>query len=200
MTPRVLDLNVKDPADVPALLRRAAKMYDVDPEAEIIGPDYDADRDPWTVAAVELRAAANSLERQLRAIPTLAEGLAVSARLSEANFKSAVLRANAFAMLSPNDAAYWTGFRRGLRRIFHGERFGTQREHDQWLAQDGARGRGYDDGLLIRWPEPEPLTDTEVGIAADAIMERAARPAAPAEPINQFRERAARYASKGESE
>jgi len=49
---------------------------------------------------------------------------------------------------------YWAGYQRGLRRAHHGESFGTNDEHQQWLALANgddpdrqARGRGYRDGL-----------------------------------------------------
>lgn len=49
---------------------------------------------------------------------------------------------------------YWAGYVRGLRRAFHGERFGTESEHALWLAQADSqddqrreRGQGYRDGL-----------------------------------------------------
>jgi DNA-binding transcriptional regulator YiaG len=52
-------------------------------------------------------------------------------------------------------AAYWTGYKNGLQRRFHGETFGTQEEHERWLnvAADGdeekmEQGRGYRDGYL----------------------------------------------------
>jgi hypothetical protein len=52
-------------------------------------------------------------------------------------------------------ADYWYGYERGLRRGFHGDRFGTEKEHKLWLSlvadvADRAgqeRGRGYRDGL-----------------------------------------------------
>ena len=45
---------------------------------------------------------------------------------------------------------YWHGYRRGLRRRFHGEKFGTEQEHKLWMSlwndEDISRqelGRGY---------------------------------------------------------
>jgi hypothetical protein len=56
----------------------------------------------------------------------------------------------------PIEADYWAGYQRGLRRAFHGERFGTARQHEEWLSlvndddqSRAARGRGYRDGLLF---------------------------------------------------
>lgn len=50
---------------------------------------------------------------------------------------------------------FWDGYRRGLRRKFHGERFGTDEEHARWmsLADDAGdeperlRGIGYRAGF-----------------------------------------------------
>ncbi len=46
---------------------------------------------------------------------------------------------------------YWRGYIRGLRRRYHGEKFGTDEEHEQWMnmIDDKDReelGRGYRDG------------------------------------------------------
>jgi hypothetical protein len=49
---------------------------------------------------------------------------------------------------------YWDGYERGLRRAYHGERFGSPEEHGLWLSQADSddeqrreRGQGYRDGL-----------------------------------------------------
>lgn len=45
---------------------------------------------------------------------------------------------------------YSKGYQRGLRRHYHREAFGTESEHQQWLALDGNRkelGDGYRDGV-----------------------------------------------------
>jgi len=42
---------------------------------------------------------------------------------------------------------------RGLRRVHHGEQFGTQAEHDQYMAMSGERqalGDGYRSGFAGR--------------------------------------------------
>jgi hypothetical protein len=47
-------------------------------------------------------------------------------------------------------ADYLTGYMRGLRRRYHGENFGTDAEHEQWIALDEERnhmGNGYRDGF-----------------------------------------------------
>lgn len=50
---------------------------------------------------------------------------------------------------------YQAGYQRGLRRHYHGEQFGTEAEHQQWLSLDGHRqdlGDGYRDGFEGRPP------------------------------------------------
>jgi hypothetical protein len=83
--------------------------------------------------------------------------------MSDQEFQSELTRAKAMqgAAKEPTEADYWDGYQRGLRRLFHGERYGTARQHEAWLAlvSDGdplraARGRGYRDGLRFgeeRW-------------------------------------------------
>ncbi|MEJ2659714.1 MAG: helix-turn-helix transcriptional regulator [Desulfobacteraceae bacterium] len=52
-------------------------------------------------------------------------------------------------------SAYWTGYKNGLQRRFHGDAFGTRQEHERWMAAaaDGdeeqqEQSRGYRDGYL----------------------------------------------------
>lgn len=66
-------------------------------------------------------------------------------------------RGNADALQS----TWLAGYMRGLRRAHHGERFGTQAEHDLWLSaehssdpQRAALGRGYRAGLTLQWHDP----------------------------------------------
>ncbi len=76
--------------------------------------------------------------------------------MNQAKFQSEMHRAAAMRRLAtdPTEANYYTGYIRGLRRRYHGERFGTEEDHALWLAladdQDPARtaqGRGYREGL-----------------------------------------------------
>ena len=51
---------------------------------------------------------------------------------------------------------YLYGYRRGLRRHYHGERFGTQEEHEQWLNLSGHQqtmGDAYRDGFAGKPPK-----------------------------------------------
>jgi len=47
---------------------------------------------------------------------------------------------------------YISGYRRGLRRHFHGENFGTADEHQMWSEFSDERGEGYRDGFAGKPP------------------------------------------------
>jgi len=71
-------------------------------------------------------------------------------------FVREMVKAMIFARLR-KDPYYWEGYQRGLRRAYYGEIFGTEEEHNLWLALADdevdetrrERGRGYRDGLAI---------------------------------------------------
>ena len=74
--------------------------------------------------------------------------------MHERIFKSRMFKAEAMQGIGEKPD-YWAGYQRGLRRLYHGEKFGTDEEHDLWmnLADDvdegrADRGRGYTDGFL----------------------------------------------------
>jgi hypothetical protein len=75
-----------------------------------------------------------------------------TAILTEDGFRSLATRARLLG------GDYGTGYLRGLRRRYHGEQFGTDQEHAQWIALglDGDPredlGRGYRDGFEGREP------------------------------------------------
>ena len=83
--------------------------------------------------------------------------------MTETKFVREMRRARAMARTTtePNQAQYWEGYQRGLRRARFGERFGTAREHAAWLALADeavdmgrqARGRGYQEGLTFEEDE-----------------------------------------------
>lgn len=61
---------------------------------------------------------------------------------------------------------YGAGYQRGLRRHYHGEKFGEPGEHELWVSLDGSRqaqGDGYRDGVAGRAPArsggPVPTTE-----------------------------------------
>ncbi len=62
----------------------------------------------------------------------------------------------------PVRAEWWAGYVRGLRRVHHGERYGSESEHDERVLAANARdpmraamGRGYCAGLALMPDEPE---------------------------------------------
>ena len=72
-------------------------------------------------------------------------------------------RADALRRIEPDPVKidWWTGYMRGLRRAHHGERFGTEAEHQLWLSaveSDDpslvARRNGYLAGLTLTAQEP----------------------------------------------
>ena len=65
-------------------------------------------------------------------------------------FELEMNRAKSMLLCGTGNADYWQGYQRGLRRAYHGERFGTAAEHALWCEalhsddpQRAARGRGY---------------------------------------------------------
>lgn len=61
----------------------------------------------------------------------------------------------------PERECWLAGYMRGLRRAHHGDRFGTQAEHELWLSAEASRdtkraalGRGYRAGLTLQWHDP----------------------------------------------
>lgn len=74
--------------------------------------------------------------------------------MDEARFQALARRARLL------ESDYGAGYLRGLRRAYHGERFGTADEHALWsrMGLDGDHrvelGRGYRDGLSGSDPAP----------------------------------------------
>lgn len=84
------------------------------------------------------------------------------------NFASLMRRADTLRRLEPDGwegvlrGDWWVGYMRGLRRAHHGERFGSQSEHEMWLAaaesddpKRAALGRGYRAGLTLAVHDPD---------------------------------------------
>lgn len=58
--------------------------------------------------------------------------------------------------------SWFAGYMRGLRRAHHGERFGSETEHQLWLSaadssdpMRAALGRGYGAGLTLESRDPD---------------------------------------------
>ena len=80
-----------------------------------------------------------------------------------ADFASLMRRADALRRIEtdPVKSDWWAGHMRGLRRAHHGERFGTEAEHQLWLSaaespdpSRAALGNGYLAGLTLTAREP----------------------------------------------
>jgi hypothetical protein len=73
--------------------------------------------------------------------------------MTQGEFRTKMLRAEALFKNEYPD--YFRGYARGLRRKYHGERFGTEAEHEKWMGlvndeiQDRREvGRGYQVGFI----------------------------------------------------
>jgi hypothetical protein len=81
----------------------------------------------------------------------------IDGAISTTAFRAAMEHANGMRQFADCDNAhYWEGYQRGLRRAYHGLAFGTAEEHAKWLSLAGdadamrdQRGRGYRDGLAF---------------------------------------------------
>jgi hypothetical protein len=76
--------------------------------------------------------------------------------MDEVTFRRESIRAQARATVEPQHAAYWRGYREGLRRARLGAAAGPEAGHRQWLQlawsrdpEAAARGAGYRDALAI---------------------------------------------------
>lgn len=76
--------------------------------------------------------------------------------MNEQKYKTQLRNAEEMRRITedPLMSEYWAGYARGLRRGYHGDKFGTEEEHNTWSAlvesKDKARqskGRGYIDGI-----------------------------------------------------
>ena len=75
--------------------------------------------------------------------------------MTEADFRNLIQAAGQMRRLTDfPESDFWAGYARGLRRLFHGEDFGTAQEHELWLSlADEAdrsrhmRGVGYRAGF-----------------------------------------------------
>ena len=75
--------------------------------------------------------------------------------MDETRFMAEMAKARASDKHGERSVAYWQGYERGLRRQYHGDKFGTAQEHALWLslADDGSdpsnRERGARAGRRI---------------------------------------------------
>jgi hypothetical protein len=105
--------------------------------------------------------------------------------MHHAKFKSEMLKARTFRERGERPD-YWLGYERGLRRGFHGARFGTEQDHEIWLSLAASaaertqrqRGQGYRDGLAATIPSAQNGLSAIFGTSghADTSDERIAHP------------------------
>jgi len=88
--------------------------------------------------------------------------------MDKIQFEHEMARAKTMQGLDAGSAEYWIGYARGLRRAYHGPKFGTEHEHVLWLEAVNSedtirrqRGQGYADGLAGR-SKDEPGADQQV--------------------------------------
>lgn len=73
--------------------------------------------------------------------------------MDESIFKQEMARVEGLNGIDPELTDYFSGYKRGLRRGYHGHKFGTIEEHKKWLGlYDMGQGRrliglGYKHGL-----------------------------------------------------
>lgn len=78
--------------------------------------------------------------------------------MNQSEFQRNMIGAKTIGELSTDDplsADFWNGYQRGMRRNFHGEKFGTAEEHKLWMSaadnrrddQRRYRGIGYRAGF-----------------------------------------------------
>ena len=75
------------------------------------------------------------------------------------SYQSKLQRATTMSIADPENAEYWRGYARGLRKNHHGDNFGTDAEHNLWMTASGDqtrenRSRGYRDGFNDVYPKP----------------------------------------------
>ena len=65
------------------------------------------------------------------------------------------------------EPGYATGYKRGLRRLFQGNKYGTLEQHRQWMAfgtgddPQAELGQGYRDGFAGKMPKVEAVNEAE---------------------------------------
>ena len=75
--------------------------------------------------------------------------------MTEEQFRREVARAETMRQLGEADEqAYWEGYLRGVRRVYHGARYGSEAEHEAMRRETGdaireRRRRGYLDALAL---------------------------------------------------
>ena len=82
--------------------------------------------------------------------------------MNENTFKSWMIRAKTLQRVDDEKSEFYAGYQQGLRRFYHGDKFGTEQEHKQRMSLSGSRqlmGDGYRAGFSGQPPEPNTRTE-----------------------------------------
>ena len=78
--------------------------------------------------------------------------------MNKKQFQSLMTMAKSLQSVDHDKADFWQGYQRGLRRLYHGENFGTSEEHEQWLnCRDGEYRKQLQDGYRTGFAGKNPL-------------------------------------------
>lgn len=99
-------------------------------------------------------------------------------------FQSLLGMAKSFQSLDSDRSDFWRGFQRGIRRLHHGENFGTAEEHEKFLncrdgefrqaLQTGYRAGFYRDDLKLDGPDDIQVLRKLLAMSISDIAEIAA--------------------------
>lgn len=85
--------------------------------------------------------------------------------MDEKQFRSLLTMAKSLQSVDPDRSDFWRGFQRGLRRLYHGENFGTQEEHQKFLnCRDGEYRRDIQTGYRVGFYRDETQIESEFDI------------------------------------
>ena len=104
--------------------------------------------------------------------------------MEKTQFQSLLGMARSMQSLDLDRADFWRGFQRGARRAYHGEAFGTDAEHHQWMRcrdgeyrrdlQTGYRAGFYHDQLYLNTQDDLHSLRKLLGLTVDDLAEIAA--------------------------
>jgi len=78
--------------------------------------------------------------------------------MDQQKFNSLMTRAKTFQEVDPEKSDFWRGYQRGLRRLYHGENFGTTEEHIQWMnCGDGEYRKQLQAGYRTGFAGEDPI-------------------------------------------
>ena len=85
--------------------------------------------------------------------------------MNEKQFRSLMGMAKSLKSVDSGRADFWSGFQRGLRRLYHGENLGTPEEHEKFLnCRDGDYRRDLQTGYRAGFYRDEVRIESESDI------------------------------------